>query len=138
LRQLFARQRRCPLGAHPRRGAGALGLRQLRRSAAAAALFAPPPPTRPRAACPMIVDAVVVGGGPAGLAAAIALAEAGVEVVVCERGEYPQDKACGEGIQPAGVRALERLGVLPLLGPGAARPITGVCYRAPNGVEARA
>ena len=86
----------------------------------------------------MIVDAVVVGGGPAGLAAAIALSEAGVEVVVCERGEYPQDKACGEGIQPAGVWALERLGVLPLLGPGAARPITGVCYRAPNGVEARA
>jgi flavin-dependent dehydrogenase len=60
-------------------------------------------------------DAVVVGGGPAGLAFAIAAAAAGHDVTVLERGAGPLDKACGEGLLPAGHRALEALGVLPLL-----------------------
>jgi 2-polyprenyl-6-methoxyphenol hydroxylase-like FAD-dependent oxidoreductase len=60
-------------------------------------------------------DAVVVGGGPAGLAFAIAAAARGLDVTVVERRAGPVDKACGEGLLPAGVRALERLGVLPHL-----------------------
>ncbi len=55
-------------------------------------------------------DLVVVGGGPAGLAVAIAAAQRGLEVLVLERGALPADKACGEGILPAGARALEALG----------------------------
>lgn len=57
-------------------------------------------------------DAVVVGGGPAGLAFAAFAARRGLDVVVLERREGPLDKACGEGLLPAGVRALEPLGVL--------------------------
>ena len=38
------------------------------------------------------VEVVVVGGGPAGLAAACVLAEAGVEVLVVERGDYSGSK----------------------------------------------
>jgi len=64
-------------------------------------------------------DALVVGGGPAGLAFAAAAAARGLSVTVLERGVYPVDKACGEGLLPAGRRALEALGVLPLLAPGA-------------------
>jgi menaquinone-9 beta-reductase len=56
-------------------------------------------------------DALVIGGGPAGLAAAIAMRLRGLDVVVADAARPPIDKACGEGILPAGVAALHRLGV---------------------------
>ena len=58
-------------------------------------------------------DLAIAGGGPAGLAAAILGARAGLDVEVWEPREGVIDKACGEGIQPAGVEALARLGVRP-------------------------
>jgi flavin-dependent dehydrogenase len=48
----------------------------------------------------------IVGGGPAGLALAARTAERGLSTVVHERSPGPPDKACGEGLMPAGVRAL--------------------------------
>lgn len=60
---------------------------------------------------PRSVDALVVGGGPAGLAAAIVLGQAGLRVILCERQQYPIDKVCGEGLMPTGVRHLAALGV---------------------------
>ena len=56
-------------------------------------------------------DVFVVGGGPAGLAAAIAARKAGLEVVVADVFEPPIDKACGEGLLPATLHALKRLDV---------------------------
>src|SRR5215470_11032754 len=56
-------------------------------------------------------DVFVVGGGPAGLAAAIAARRTGLEVVVADGSEPPIDKACGEGLLPATLQALKRLGV---------------------------
>ena len=47
-------------------------------------------------------DLVVVGGGPAGLATAIAARRHGLTVTVLERRRPPLDKACGEGLLPAG------------------------------------
>lgn len=69
-------------------------------------------------------DVVVVGGGPVGLAAAIAARLAGLSAVVLERQRAPVDKACGEGILPAGLAALARLGV-PL---AAGQPFRGIRY----------
>ncbi len=43
-------------------------------------------------------DVVVVGGGPAGLAAAHAAASAGASTIVVERAEHPRYKTCGGGL----------------------------------------
>ena len=56
-------------------------------------------------------DVVVVGGGPAGLAAAIAARLQGLQVVVLEAAHPPIDKVCGEGVMPEALTALRRLGV---------------------------
>ncbi len=53
----------------------------------------------------------VIGGGPAGLAAAIAARLERFEVTLADPHQPPIDKACGEGIMPDGVRILSRLGV---------------------------
>ncbi|SHN88265.1 FAD-dependent oxidoreductase [Desulfitobacterium chlororespirans] len=43
-------------------------------------------------------DVIIIGGGPAGLAAAYKLAEAGMEVVLIERGDYPGSKNLSGGV----------------------------------------
>jgi flavin-dependent dehydrogenase len=58
-----------------------------------------------------IADVFIVGGGPAGLAAAIACRLRGMDVVVADGAHPPIDKACGEGILPDGVAAARILGV---------------------------
>lgn len=82
-------------------------------------------------------DAVVVGGGPAGLAFAIAAAALGLDVAVLERRPGPVDKACGEGLLPAGVRSLERLGARARLPPEDARPIAEIRWIEPGYEVAR-
>src|SRR5947208_14378790 len=54
-------------------------------------------------------DAVVVGAGPAGSATAAHLASGGARVLLADRTSFPRDKACGGGLTPRGVAALERL-----------------------------
>ena len=71
-----------------------------------------------------MIDLVVVGGGPAGLATALHGVRAGLEVAVIERRTGAIDKACGEGLMPHTLRHLERLGVQPK---GLA--LNGITYR---------
>jgi len=58
-----------------------------------------------------VADVVIVGGGPIGLATAIAARHAGLNVTVLDRGRPPIDGACGEGLMPDAVDLLRRLGV---------------------------
>jgi menaquinone-9 beta-reductase len=81
------------------------------------------------------VDVLIAGGGPAGLATAIALAERGFETAVVDPGRPPVDKACGEGLMPDGLDALDRLGVRLAEGDGAA--FRGIRF-IDNGVVAEA
>ncbi len=60
---------------------------------------------------PRETEVFIVGGGPAGLAAAIAACQAGLKVTVADSSIPPIDKACGEGIMPDGLAALEQLDV---------------------------
>src|SRR5271156_2796637 len=53
----------------------------------------------------------IVGGGPAGLAASIALRRKGFAVTVGDGSASPVDKACGEGLLPDTVAALRQMGV---------------------------
>jgi len=56
-------------------------------------------------------DVFVCGGGPAGLAAAIAARRKGFSVTLADGAHAPIDKACGEGLMPDGLLAAEQLGV---------------------------
>lgn len=62
-------------------------------------------------AMPARADVCVVGGGPAGLAAAIAARQHGLSAMVVDAADAPADKCCGEGLLPDGLAALRYLGV---------------------------
>lgn len=56
-------------------------------------------------------DVFIIGGGPAGLAAAIAARREGLSVVVADGDRPPIDKPCGEGLMPDSRRLAARLGI---------------------------
>ena len=62
-------------------------------------------------AVPAETDVFVIGGGPAGLAAALAARQSGFEVIVADRAPPSIDKVCAEGLMPDGVAALRGIGV---------------------------
>lgn len=56
-------------------------------------------------------EALIIGGGPAGLAASIALRQRGIDCTVLEARPPAIDKACGEGLMPDSRDILAQLGV---------------------------
>lgn len=70
-----------------------------------------------------MIDVLIAGGGPAGLATAIHCARNGLSVTVAEPRGTPIDKACGEGLMPAAVQRLAAIGVHPR-----GHPISGIRY----------
>jgi flavin-dependent dehydrogenase len=74
----------------------------------------------------METDVCVIGGGPAGLATALAVRRHGFSVLLVDRARPPIDKACGEGLMPEGVAALRELGIDP--GVEIGRPFRGIRF----------
>src|ERR1035437_1124211 len=60
---------------------------------------------------PRSTDLFVIGGGPAGLATALAARRRGLDVTLADSSVPPIDKACGEGIMPDGLAAARSLGL---------------------------
>jgi flavin-dependent dehydrogenase len=75
---------------------------------------------------PNSTDVFVIGGGPAGLAAAIAARQQGFRVTVADGAQSPIDKPCGEGLMPDGIAALAKLGIA--VKPELAYPFRGIRF----------
>jgi menaquinone-9 beta-reductase len=72
------------------------------------------------------VDVFIIGGGPAGLAAAIAARRHGLTVAVADGAIPPIDKPCGEGLMPNGLEALRELGIM--VPANACQPFRGIRF----------
>jgi geranylgeranyl reductase family protein len=57
-------------------------------------------------------DVVIVGAGPAGSALAYFLAQAGFDVLLLDKAEFPRDKTCGDGLSPRALHILRQMGLL--------------------------
>ncbi|NVK75094.1 MAG: geranylgeranyl reductase family protein [Oceanospirillaceae bacterium] len=54
-------------------------------------------------------DVVICGGGPSGSTCALALKDSGAKVLVIEKGVYPREKVCGDGLAPYIPKILGRI-----------------------------
>jgi flavin-dependent dehydrogenase len=84
-----------------------------------------------------MVEALIVGAGPAGSVAATVLARAGVRVLVVDRARFPRDKLCGDTVNPGTRALLARLGLadgIDRLG----QPLDGMIVTGERGASVRA
>jgi geranylgeranyl reductase family protein len=80
-------------------------------------------------------DVVVVGGGPAGAAAAAFLAREGHDVLLVDAARFPRDKVCGEGVSPAAWPLLDAMGATSKVAALSPRPLHGMRIVAPDGTS---
>jgi flavin-dependent dehydrogenase len=72
-----------------------------------------------------MADVLIAGGGIGGSILAVILGRRGLSVELFERGHFPREKPCGEGLMPAGVAVLDKLGLAEAVG---GTPFYGVRY----------
>jgi geranylgeranyl reductase family protein len=82
-------------------------------------------------------DAIVVGGGPGGSAAAGYLAMKGQRVLLIEKGVWPRDKVCGDAVGGKSLSHVAALGVKPRLEATPHFRVTGIMFSSPKGNSVR-
>ena len=60
-----------------------------------------------------MLDLFIIGAGPAGSAAAIEAAAAGLSCLTIDKATFPRDKCCGDGLTTGALRHLDALGLDP-------------------------
>jgi geranylgeranyl reductase family protein len=80
-------------------------------------------------------DAIVVGAGPAGSSAALALARRGRNVLIVERERFPREKACGDAVPAGAIERLHALGLADRLGAARFYPLSSVRLVSPSAYE---
>jgi geranylgeranyl reductase family protein len=80
------------------------------------------------------VDILVVGAGPAGVAAGIEAHRLGLDVLVVDKAGFPRDKTCGDGLTTGALRLLDDLGLDVRSLPSYA-PVTDTVLISPSGRE---
>ncbi len=78
-------------------------------------------------------DVIVVGGGPAGSAAAVMLKQRGHDVLLLDEARFPRDKICGESVSPEAWRLLAVLGADDAVRALSPHPLRGMAVTAPDG-----
>lgn len=81
-------------------------------------------------------DVCIMGAGPGGCAAALALSAKGVPALLVDKAVFPRDKVCGDALSGKVMRAVERLApdlLDPLRTHDAAEPSWGVSFTSPGG-----
>jgi geranylgeranyl reductase family protein len=79
-------------------------------------------------------DVLVVGAGPAGIAAALTAHRKGLSVRVIDKAVFPRDKCCGDGLTTGALRLLEQIGLRPESVPSW-KVCRDVVLRSPSGRE---
>jgi geranylgeranyl reductase family protein len=80
------------------------------------------------------LDVLVVGAGPAGVAAGIAAHRRGLDVLAVDKAAFPRDKTCGDGLTTGALRLLDDLGFDVRTLPSWA-PVTDTVLVSPSGRE---
>ena len=78
------------------------------------------------------MDALIVGAGPAGCAAALRAAALGLDVTIVDKATFPRDKTCGDGLTTQALRLLHDLGVDVAVRP-TCEPVRAVTIVGPDG-----
>jgi len=83
-------------------------------------------------------EIIIVGAGPTGSAAAIALAQKGHDVLLLDRQAFPRDKTCGDGIPAGAFEILYSLGMKEKIQEANLYPVTKLLLSSPRGYVLRA
>lgn len=78
-------------------------------------------------------DVIIAGGGPGGSTAAAFLGQAGYNVLLLEKAQYPRDKTCGDAISGKSMGILRKLGLVDQVEKAPNAVIQGVIFSSPNG-----